>query len=295
MKQAYISKKFTPKSIDLIATISSILNEYIRAGYGITVRSLYYQLVARGVIPNTERSYKSITNLVSDARMAGLLDWEAIEDRMRVVSTRARWGSGKEILESSAAHFHMDMWEDQPKRVFCVIEKDALSGIVSGTCHKYDVPMLAARGYPSSSVIRELVKHTMIPAAQEGQDIVILHLGDHDPSGIDMSRDLEERVTLFSEGEFQVEFRRLALNMDQINDQKPPPNPAKMTDSRFDTYEQLYGQMSWELDALSPKYTNDLLAGEIKTLIEPEEWAAREAQIESVKKTLRDLAEKFVD
>lgn len=292
-RQKYIDKKFKPKSLELIATINAILAEYSRANYAITVRSLYYQLVARGYIPNTEKSYKGITNLVSDARLAGLLDWDHVEDRMRAFKTRGRWASGSQILRDAAGWFHMDMWKTQRNRVFTIIEKDALGGIIEGTCRKFDVPMLAARGYPSSSVVREFVKDVLIPAALDGQDIVVLHLGDHDPSGIDMSRDLEERINLFSEGHFAVDFRRLGLNMDQIEDQRPPPNPAKVTDSRFEEYQKLHGDESWELDALSPRFTNEILSDEIETFIDWTPWEEREAEIQAVKDKLVAVAKDF--
>lgn len=293
MKQQYLNKKFRSSSLELIATVSSILNEYIRDGYSITVRSLYYQLVARGYIPNNERSYKNITNLVSDARLAGLLDWDAIEDRMRAFKTPNRWANGSSILNSAANSFHMDMWADQESRVFSIIEKDALSGVISRSCNEYDIPMLAARGYPSSSVIREFVKHTLIPASKTGQRIVILHMGDHDPSGLDMSRDLEERINMFFEEPTYFEFRRLALNMDQVEEQKPPPNPAKTTDSRFQAYRDEFGDESWELDALSPKYINDLLKENAGEFIDWDKWDARRAQIDGIKQRLREVAKTF--
>lgn len=295
MRQAYINKKFKPQSMDMIATISSILNEYIKAGYAITVRSLYYQMVAREYIPNNERSYKMLTNLISDARLAGLLDWEAIEDRMRAFVTRNRYNSGKDILKVAYQGFHMDLWDNQPNRAFCIIEKDALSGIVAATCSKHDVPMLAARGYPSSSVVREFVKDVLIPASQSGQDIIILHMGDHDPSGIDMSRDLEDRILLFSEGLFNCDFRRLALNMDQIEEFNPPENPAKSSDSRFNDYAQKFGDSSWELDALSPKYTNKILDDAIVDCIDPDMLEIKKDEIENIRAKLKKVYEGFDD
>lgn len=294
-RQRYLSKRFRQDSLDLIATISAILNEYIRAGYNLTVRTLYYQLVARGVIPNTEKSYKNITNLVNDARNAGLLDWEAISDGGRAFRNRPHWNSGQEILRGAAHGFYMDHWANQDDRVFCIIEKDALRSIVAGTCHQWDVPLLAAKGYASASVIRDFVKYTAIPAAKAGQEIVILHMGDHDPSGIDMSRDLEERINLYSEGTFLVNFRRLALNMDQIEAFNPPPNPAKVTDSRFQGYSEIYGDESWELDALSPSVTNNLLSEKIQEHIDTAFWDAKEDQIQEVKKKLEIVAENFKD
>jgi hypothetical protein len=309
MKQKYVEKKFREQSLKLIVLCNQILNEYVAAGYTITVRTLYYQLVSRDVIPNREESYKNLTGLVNDARMAGLLDWDVIEDRGRRPVVRPRWGSGRHFLESVLPQYHSDLWKNQEERVLVVVEKDALAGVLERTCREYDVPLLAAKGYPSASSVRDLVHDQIFPYITKGwkhrsepgellpredrQRIVILHLGDHDPSGIDMSRDLEGRLRVFNERWCTVTFRRIALNMAQIEEVNPPPNPAKVTDSRFKDYEDKYGSESWELDALPPDYLNELLSTQIKLCIDDDAWEAREEELEHIRGKLMALAEKF--
>lgn len=292
-KQFYKHVDFRADTIDLIATMNTICDDYMAQGFVLTVRQLYYQLVARAIIPNTERSYKRVTGVANDARMAGLMDWAAIEDRTRSFITRGRWGSGNEILANVAKQFHMDMWEDQEHRVFVIVEKEALAGVLEGVCRKFDMPLLAARGYPSGTVLREFANTALVGAYRGNQHPVILHLGDHDPSGIDMSRDLAERLELFSDNQGSVEFHRIALNMPQIQEQKPPPNPAKTTDSRFDSYERLYGDESWELDALSPNYLAKLVERHARKFIDNKKWAARIEEIADVKARLETVAEEF--
>lgn len=289
MKEHYQNFNFRKDSLALLEVIDAIIYEYSRAGYVLTVRQLYYQLVARDVIPNTERSYKNTVDLVNKGRLAGLLDWDAIEDRTRGFLRRSAWDSGKHILESAAASFHMDMWEDQPTRVFCVVEKEALSGVLDPVCREWDVPLLPARGYPSASVLRQFAKHDLMGRPQ---DILILHLGDHDPSGIDMTRDLEDRLSLLSR-RAGFEMRRIALTMEQIEDQKPPPNPAKTTDARFGEYSRLYGDESWELDALRPQFIHGLVASHVQEVVDTELWEAREAEIEAIRQRIVKLAEDF--
>ena len=53
-----------------------------------TVRQIYYQLVARGHVENTVRSYDNVQALINNARLAGLLDWDSMEDRERVLVDR---------------------------------------------------------------------------------------------------------------------------------------------------------------------------------------------------------------
>lgn len=312
-KQFYIERNFRSKALDLIELMNSIVEEYVEQGFRLTVRQLYYQLVARGHIENTERSYQNICSTVNDAKLAGIMDWDAIEDRTRAFVRRTRWASGASIMKAAADSFHMDMWANQEWRVFCVVEKEALAGVLEGVCNSYDVPLLAARGYPSGTVLREFALSDLLPAMgfnaegerlpdapKEGlkQKFVVLHLGDHDPSGIDMSRDLSERLALFCNltpgkplpGIF---FKRIALNMDQVRKQKPPENPAKMTDSRFTSYKDQFGDKSWELDALSPDYLAGLVRSFTEQHINGKAWKARLEEIEDVRKRLAKTAESF--
>lgn len=291
MKEAYIeTPRFHKASLRLIALIDDIVEDYQSQGFRLTIRQLYYQLVARGHIENTVRSYDNTVALMTNARMAGLIDWDAIEDRTRGVVERNHWSSGGEILDAVASQYHEDLWQDQPHRVFVVVEKEALAGVLERTCREWDVPLLPARGYPSATTLREFAKGRIMRASQK---IVVLHLGDHDPSGIDMSRDLQERLELFSRHTTPIDFRRLALNMDQVEEQSPPPNPAKITDSRYASYRALYGEESWELDALSPQYLHKLVSTEVEGLIDFARWNERCKVIEGVKTRLRTLADNF--
>jgi hypothetical protein len=292
-KQAYTSQRFTSKSEALVDIMNAIIGEYIEQGFRLTVRQLYYQLVARDVIPNNERSYKNTTDLVNNARLAGLMDWDAIEDRTRAFVRRNRYDSGKQILQIAARGFHMDMWDNQECRPFVIIEKEALVGVLESTCYNLDVPLLAARGYPSASVLREFAVEDLLPV-MHSQTVVVIHLGDHDPSGLDMTRDLRERIELFCEGS-AIELVRVALNMDQIKQRKPPPNPAKTTDSRFAEYQRNYGEESWELDALPPSYLAELVENEVAKYRDSDRWGERAAEVEGIRTKLTKIAERFRD
>lgn len=296
MKQEYVSKRFRSDSLALIHTANVIIREYQRQGYVLTIRQLYYQLVARDYIANTLKEYKRVAALFNDARLAGEMDWDAIEDRTREFLRRSRWKSGADVLESAANSFHMDMWENQNSRPFLIVEKEALIGVFERICRQYDVPVLAARGYPSVSVVREFVEEDIVPALNEAQDVIILHFGDHDPSGIDMSRDLEDRFNLFLEPHGyarRFDFIRCALNMDQVRVQNPPENPAKTTDSRFASYRKKFGSSSWELDALSPTYLESLVRSEMDNFIDKNAWYEREQEIEGIRERIIEVSGGF--
>lgn len=291
-RERYKEITFKTKTLHQIDRMNAIIEEYLDAGYTLTVRQLFYQLVARDIIPNNEKSYKQTTSIVNDARIAGLIDWDAIEDRTRSFEQRSRWSRPQDILTASARQYHTDPWATQEKRLFLVVEKEALVGVFSRVCHEFDVPLLAARGYPSASVVRDFAKREI--EENDGKDVVILHFGDHDPSGIDMTRDLEERFELSGwNGEFTL--KRMALNLDQIEELKPPPNPAKTTDARFVKYRQRFGDKSWELDALPPTVLSDMARNEILTHVDPRAWDKWASGVEKARKKMLKLVEQWKD
>jgi hypothetical protein len=289
--ERYKRFNFQDKVLDLIGTMNDIIVSYQAKGFVLTVRQLYYQLVARDIIENSQKSYKRITSIANDARIGGLMDWDAIEDRTRSFVRKQRWENGSHILEAAASSFHIDMWKRQARRVFVIIEKEALVGVLTPVCQKYDVPILAARGYPSCTVLRDFAIEDILPVLDE-QDLTILHLGDHDPSGIDMTRDLTDRIEMFARS--SVELVRLALNMDQVEERQPPPNPAKTTDSRFKSYMEEFGTDSWELDALPPEYLVELVEDSILERLDADQWAADERKVVDTQKRIRKAAKSFV-
>ena len=292
MKQSYGKMRLRDETKRLIADINVIINRYMAQGYTLSVRQVYYQLVAADMIKNNLNSYQKVAQAINDGRMSGMIDWDAIEDRNRNIATRSHWSDGKSILQDASRWFHMDMWETQEERVIVIVEKAALEGILGAVCSRFDVPILAARGYPSVSILREMaIEHIQ---RNEHQAHTILHFGDHDPSGIDMTRDLEERLQLFChDSDVELTIKRCALNMDQIEVLKPPPNYAKATDARFKGYQKLFGDESWELDAIEPAALDRLVTSEIETCIIDDLWEARKAEIELIRDKLIKTAKNF--
>lgn len=209
---------------------------------------------------------------MDNGRMAGLIDWDAIEDRGRNLERVTTWSDPKSILRAVADQYMLDPWRRQPYYVEVWIEKEALISVISGICDEWRVPHFACKGYASQSEVWGAGHGRFRSAIARDKTPVVIHLGDHDPSGIDMTRDIEERLCLFAEG--QVEVRRLALNMDQVEEHQPPPNPAKSTDARFRSYYEEFGDESWELDALEPQVIADLIGDEIQGMIESDSWRA---------------------
>jgi hypothetical protein len=272
--EAFVDRRFSAKSIALIAQANDIIREYVAAGFTLTLRQLYYQFVARGLLENKQTNYDNLGSVIADARNAGLIDWDAIEDRTRFLRGHQTYKDPTQAIEHLAKRYRIDMWQGQRRRVEVWIEKDALLGVVEPICQKYDVNYFACRGYASQSELYAAGKRMLWRWRESDQQTLVLHLGDHDPSGIDMTRDNEERLRLYSG--LHIEVRRIALNYDQVQQYTPPPNPAKLTDSRAGAYVQLHGYESWELDALEPRVIADLIEQDILGEIEPQPWGERE-------------------
>jgi len=290
-KIQYESKNFTAKTQETILLAEKIIKEYHAQGFSLTLRQVYYQFVARGIIENTERSYKRMGNVISDARRAGLIDWDAIEDRTRYLRANANWDTPQSILKGAKYSYHRDLWNTQDLRFEVWVEKDALVGVVEKACQTLDVPFFSCRGYVSDSEMWQagmrVRRHN-----RNGQRVVMLHLGDHDPSGLDMTRDIGERIRLFSAGG-RFALNRIALNMEQVEELNPPPNPAKVTDSRYESYASEYGEESWELDALEPKFIVNLITDRVLQERDEEKWEEAEREQEEERDKIGRVIEQW--
>jgi hypothetical protein len=279
----------------LITTANSIIDGYAAQGLDLTLRQIYYQFVSRDLIPNTEKSYKKLGDVISNGRLAGFIDWSRIKDRGRHSEKNSHWDSPAQIIETCATSYQIDKWAGQKTRCEVWIEKDALSGVLDACCPGLDVPYFACKGYVSQSSMWEAAMRIVQRLKEPGcSRMVILHLGDHDPSGIDMSRDISDRLGLLSWGA-DIEVKRIALNMDQIEQYEPPPNPAKLTDTRAEDYIAKFGTESWELDALEPNVLIALITKEVKKLRNEKKWK-EQVEIEAgARELLQGVADNWSD
>ena len=279
MKEQFEKNALSKTSLDRIADINAILDEYEAEGYDLSLRQLYYQLVARDMIENSPKSYKRIVDLMGKARLAGLVDWDMIVDRGRNRIVNSHWENPAEIVQAAAQQFQLDKWADQGWHVEVMVEKQALEGVLIPICERLDVPFSANKGYTSLSMLYEAGKR-IARLIRTGKKVFIIYLGDHDPSGIDMTRDIRERLEMFAR--HQIKVHRAALNMDQVEVLHPPENPAKTTDSRYFAYIEQFGESSWELDAIEPRALANLVEEAVLSVRDDERWGeavARETEM----------------
>lgn len=292
-KIKFANLKLRKSSLAIIAQANVIIAEYAAMGFTLTLRQLYYQFVSKDLIANKQTEYKRLGSIINDGRLAGLIDWNAIEDRGRNLQKLASWESPSDIIAACASQFRLNLWDDQEHYVECWVEKEALIGVIAVPCDKWRVPHFACKGYTSQSEMWDAGYNRLRRQRMHGKDITILHLGDHDPSGIDMTRDITDRLSLFVGRPLEVV--RLALNMEQVEEYDPPPNPAKTTDSRFEGYAQEFGEESWELDALSPNVIAELIEMEIEERLDRELWDAAVEREEEAKDSLKSIADRYED
>ena len=311
-KVQYVEKRLRQGTLDILETANDIIENMQAQGFVLTLRQLYYQFIAADLFPeswidpvynaregldpdtkNTEKSYKRLGGMLTDGRLVGIIDWEAIEDRTRSDTSRTHWESTSAILHAAANGYTIDQWEGQDTVPEVWIEKEALAGVFEPTCRKHDVLLFPCRGYPSISAMWEAAMRIGSRFEETGQSTTILHFGDHDPSGCNMSRDIYDRLGVFIDPDaYKVD--RIALNMGQIRSNNLPTNPAKVTDSRAKKYIQQYGRVSWELDALDAPTLAALVTQEVEALKDDADAFQQRIEVEiDGQAALREVAVKW--
>jgi len=303
MKQAFIEGLHLSKpNVQRLALINKIIEEYAAQGYRLTLRQLYYQLVSRDIISNDQREYAKVGNLLTKGRMAGVVDWNAIEDRIRKPHI-PYWVTGiSDAINDTVQQYRLSRQDGQDVYIEVWVEKDALSGVLRRITEHYHINLMVNRGYSSTSAMYDAFQRFQA----EDRPGIILYLGDHDPSGLDMIRDVKDRLEQFgmtffpaetlienpdlNEGTFSIEH--MALTKEQIDQYNPPPNPAKMTDSRAADYVVEHGRTSWEVDALPPETLNKLVSDKIESLIDMDLF---QDMLDKEKSDKKEISKRFAD
>lgn len=287
MKEQFIETTFRAQSLELLAACEQVIETYQAQGLKLTLRQLYYQLVVTNTIPNRGRAYKNLGNLVSRGRLAGELDWDAIEDRIRVPDTPSQWTSPKHAMDSVLHWYRLDRWLGQTEHVEVWVEKDALAGVLSPITEDRHVTLMVNRGYSSQSAMYDAAQR-IHDVNEQGRSFTILYLGDLDPSGEDMVRDIDDRLNKVFYATCEV--RKIAITPEQVREFRPPPNPAKMSDSRAQTFVAQHGYDSYEVDALPPDALHRIVNEAIDEYADPDKLRAMLSREAADKVLMREAA-----
>lgn len=349
-RQQFRTINFKQDTRDVIDTVSSILSEY--NGQKLSARQVYYRFLdfmppswidveynRKHQLPddtkNTPKNYQRLISILVDARYAGLVDWDIIEDRGREPKVPNEWGSLDELVDAALEQFRLPRRTDQPRHLELWVEKDALAGVLGPIARRWHVPLAVNKGYSSASAMKvaadrmlEAVGATAVPQCDNCADdfgyrypdgtckgcgkkssvmfrydddagdqiesidkeVVVLYLGDHDPSGEDMVRDIEARLNEF--GVPNLKVVKIALTLEQVRRYKLPSNPAKVRDARAKAYIEKFGNDSWEVDAIPPRELNALVERAIARYTDRELLAAAVAREAAERDRVRAAIEK---
>jgi len=318
MRQTFKSINFKPDVLKTIATADRIITNYQQQGYRLTLRQLYYQFVSQNLITNEEKSYKRLASIISDGRLAGLLDWDGIEDRGREPSIPLQFNNLQHRIDSALNNYRLPRWDGQPCYCELWVEKQALAGVLAPLAKEFHVTLSVNKGYSSQSAMYDAAQRFREGMGAQGEPVIfdpdyhqctreefvgtasqeiehereghLFYLGDHDPSGEDMVRDIRDRMDMF--GVPNLNVTKIALTTAQVRQYNPPPNPAKITDPRAKNYIAQHGNSSWEVDALPPNVLVRLIRAAFKSVIDKPTMDAVIAREEADKAALLKATEK---
>ena len=251
----------------LLAQVKEVLASY--SGVPITLRQLYYRLVAKGYIVNTLNSYSRLIGLTSKWRKAKRLPMDAFVDRTRaMIENDLGWyqynpklwlqENLKRMLKANY-EFDLNLWYGQPKRVVVAVEKQALQGVFEPVMSSLGMNLIIGRGYPSLSFLREVSIYldTLYEGQSNNLENVLLYFGDWDPSGLDIPEAIKTNLNEVFNVDFTYEH--IALEEEQIESMNLIPAPAKKADPRAGNFIRENGENVYELDAVEPKTLNDII------------------------------------
>lgn len=288
MKETFTEKlRLNNKNKQQLEVINKIIEEYSEQGYKLTLRQLYYQLVSRDIILNNLKEYAKLSKLLVQGRMAGIVDWDAIEDRIRVPYIPYSVDDIEDAIQDTIDQYRLDRMNNQEVYIEIWVEKDALSGVLKRITSHYHINLMVNRGYSSCTAMHDAYER--IKDKQDEKKCYILYLGDHDPSGVDMVRDIKDRLEEFGA---EAEVKRIALTQEQIKKYNPPPNPAKIKDPRAKDYIAKFGNTSWEVDALNPDILHKIIRKAVEELIDIDMFEVKLEQEEKDKKKLEAFTKK---
>lgn len=322
--RAYRSLKLQQSTLAIIDAANGFIAEL--DGQRMSLRQIYYRFIGTNAFPsswideaynrdkglewdtkNTVKNYKRLGGILNDGRYAGLIDWEAIEDRVREPDIPSEWETIGEVADAAVRAFRLPRGAGQPNYIELCVEKDALAGVLGPIARRWHVPLMVNKGYSSASAMKEAADRIIEACGMEltfscphcegdgydkflddkdrqrcggcnalwdprarsepgSREPHVLYLGDHDPSGEDMVRDVRDRLVEF--GVTGLKVHKIGLTMEQVRKYKLPPNPAKVTDSRAAAYIEKFGNKSWEVDALPPREMNKIVDASIRDLID---------------------------
>ena len=256
---------FYKKSQVIIEGVKEVLSEIEGA---VSTRQMYYQLLSRGIIENSERGYNKVQRLLVNLRREGIVSNERICDRTRNKHQRASWNGLADILEQCKIQYRRDYWSDQNIATYISVEKQALEGVFSEVCDEYGVSLFVLRGYPSYSLLYDWSQE-IIELNNEGKEVKIYYFGDFDATGVQIDESVASNLLEFGA---KFSFERVGILPSDIKKFDLMTLPVKRSDTRAKKFIEKYGHECVELDALPPNELKKRIRESIEANIEIDKW-----------------------
>ena len=271
------------RSLDLIEAMRA----EAKAAQPITGRGVGYKLFSAGVIPSMERAeMQRVYRLLKEAREQGHIPWSWIVDETRELERVSTWANPAEYARCVARSYRRDFWDQQPRRVMVVSEKGTVRGLLRPVLDDFAVGFQVMHGFSSATIVHDISED------DDGRPLIILYVGDFDPSGMFMSEeDLPNRFSKY-DGD-HVTLRRIALTREHVNGLLSFPARDKRKDPRYKWFVRNFGHRCWELDAMDPNDLRACVKREIKKLIEPVAWKRCEIVNRAEQDSLKTILEKW--
>lgn len=303
MKMCYEPElmQFRSGDFSVIEKAKRLLEAFGRQGFRLTPRQLYYQLIARNSLPpewvdaaynrsrdllvgtmHTQRTYHRLRDLMDAARLAGLVDWNRIDDNSRNLWNQPHWASPREMVRECAQQFQGAMWANQNYYCEVWLEKCSLIGTIESICIELDLPFVLCGKRISQGEMHSAARRFQAMCA-DGRAPLILFLGDFDIDGLSLPDAISQDFERLGSG---VEVRRIGLDWPQICAYDLPPNPVRPDDPEFF---RKWGGNHWELDALAPDIVAESIRTEISMICDSARWDERKEHRERGREKFRWL------
>jgi len=271
------------RSLDLIEAMYTAAE----AAQPITGRGIGYKLFTAGLIPSMARAeMQRVYRLLKEAREQRDIPWEWIVDETRELERVSTWADPAAYAGAVAQSYRRDFWNQQPRRVMVVSEKGTVRGLLRPVLDDLAVGFQVMHGFSSATIVHDISED------DDGRPLIILYVGDFDPSGLFMSEeDLPSRFSKY--GGDHVTLKRIALTREHVNGLPSFPATDKKKDPRFKWFRSNHGDRCWELDAMDPNDLRACVKREIKKLIEPVAWERCEVVNRAEQESLKTVIGKW--
>jgi hypothetical protein len=271
------------RSLDLIDAMYAAAE----AAQPITGRGIGYKLFTAGLIPSMARAeMQRVYRLLKEAREQGDIPWEWIVDETRELERVSTWDNPAQYARAVARSYRRDFWNQQPVRCEVWSEKGTVRGVLQPVLDHYAVGFRVMHGFGSATTVYDVSQD------DDGRELIVLYIGDFDPSGMFMSeKDLPNRLSNY--GGDHITIRRIALTESHVNGLPSFPAADKAEDKRYKWFCSNYGDRCWELDAMDPNDLRDCVSEAIKALIEPVAWQRCEIVNKAEQESLKTILGKW--